>query len=98
MLIYSFVKLFHVTKRNQNNFRSVIKPNGDNTVSYSPADDHGGVFLCELARIILRDKSLVGGHQAADKRQAELAAMGMTREYQIHSSIDIEIEQLRTVG
>ena len=73
----------------QNNLRSIIEPQRDNTITYSPADDHCGGILGELARIIFREETLIRSHQSANERQAELASMGMASEHQIHSSIDI---------
>ena len=83
---------------NHNNLRRIIDPEWDNAIAYSPADDHIGVLLNELACIILGKKALIGSHQATDKGQAELAAVGMAAEYQIDSGIDVQIKQLRPVG
>ena len=94
---YSFVKLFAVIQRNNDNFRSVIDPQRNDTVAYSPANDHGGVIFSENACIIFWEETLIRSNQASNEWQAELSAVCMAREYQIHSSIDIEIKQLRPV-
>ena len=78
-------------------FGSIVEADRNNTVANSPADDHSRVDFGEKTCIILREETLIGGHQTADERQAKLAAMGMAGEYQIHSGIDIYIEQLRPV-
>ena len=49
-------------------FRPIIYTNGDNAVAYSPADDHRGIFLCELARIIFWEETLIGSNQAPNER------------------------------
>ena len=67
ILLFAFVKLFHVTKRHQNNLRPVIEANGDNTVPYSPADDHGGVFFCEPTLIKLWEETLIRSNQASNE-------------------------------
>ena len=90
--------LYLIIKHNNNNFRSIIEPKRNNTVAYSPADDHGGVVFREKTCIILREETLVGGHQAADEGQTKLAAMGMTAEYQIDSGLNIDIKEFRPVS
>ena len=88
----------HILQCNHRDFRPVIDSDRNNAVAHAPADDHGGIFFCKLTCIIFREESLIGGHQAAHKRQAELTAMGMTAEHQVDSEIDIQIKQLRPMG
>ena len=85
-------------KCNHYNFRPIVNPDRNDTVAYSPADNHGGLFLSEPTCIILREEALVWRYQTTYERQSNLAAMSMTGEYKIHSGIHIDIKQLRSVG
>ena len=78
-------------------FRRIVDPEWDDTVSYTSADDHRGVFFIEPTCIILWEEPLIGSHQTAHKRQSELTTMSMATEHQIDASINVHIKQLRTV-
>ena len=52
-----------------NDLRAVIEPQGAQTVTNAPADQHGGFSFGESTSVVFREIPLVRGHQAADYGQ-----------------------------
>ena len=70
-------------------FGIVENSEGYHAVAQSSADIHGGISAFIFACGIFRQKSLVGGDYAADKRKSDLPAVSMTCYYQVGGGEDI---------
>ena len=82
--MYLITKTLFALEFNNNNFRPVIEPNGDNTVADTPAHYHGRIVFGVLPGIIFREKALIRRNNSSNKGQSELPAMRMSAYSQIH--------------
>ena len=83
---------------NPDKLRAVVKAKGDNAVAQPPAYDHIGIALRKQPCVIFWEKALVWSDQPAHKGKAELSAVGVPGQYQIHAGGYIGIKKLRSVG
>lgn len=76
----------------------IVHANRNDAVAHAPADDHRCAALSVQPGVIPRKQALIGGNHPAKKRQAELAAVGMTAKRQLDALLHIDVKQLRPVG
>ena len=92
-----FSILLGIFKLCDDDFRAIVEPEGDDTVTNAPAHDHLRAALGKQTGIVLREQTLIGCKQTACEGQTELAAVGVSAENKIDVLSGIHIKKLRTV-
>ena len=86
------------TQLDQHNLRAVVQAHRDDALADAAADHHRALPLKIQPGVIPWKEPLRRCEHSAHKRDAELPAVGVAGEAQVHPGSSVNIKQLRAVG